>query len=113
MIEFDDDLMEDCYDVINDLLIANKFKAVDLMLRIVSVPDIDINGMITLLTITNMAYDKLPYRETFYKLVEEELIKREEPDLKGLLGGLKGMKPSPFLPSLGGFGIYDPNVHDK
>ena len=67
MIEFDDDLMEDCYDVINDLFIAGNFEAVDLMLRIVSVPHLDIDGMITLLTLSNLAYKKLPYRETFYK----------------------------------------------
>ena len=110
MIEFDDDLMDDCYDVINDLFITGNFKAVDLMLRIVSVPDIDIDGMLTLLTTSSWAYKKLPYRETFLKKVEEELIKRGEDNIEGLLSGLQGFEPTEGL-SLSQFGMYDPRVH--
>lgn len=112
MIEFDDDLMDECYDIINDLLMAGNFKAVDLMLRIVSVTSLDIDGMITLLTLSNLAYKDLPYRETFLKEVEEELIKRGEGNVKSLLSGLQGIEPSVDSFSLSQFGIYDPRGYN-
>jgi hypothetical protein len=74
-----DRALDNLYDTVDDLLLAEKFEECDRILRDVDVRTSDVHMLLGYLTITLAAHSKLPYRAAFYEQVRQELTIRGHP----------------------------------
>ncbi len=76
-----------------DSLEAGDLAAVDAILKEADLQKLSITLMVSLLSFTFIAADRIPYRQQFFESVKDEIIKREgNKRVKSLIGGLEGRK---------------------
>lgn len=82
-----DKALDIIYNIVDNMLLSARFEEVDEFIQSVNVVETPTVIMVGILTITLCAWDALPSRATFFKAVEDELVRRGEDDprmLKGL-----------------------------
>ena len=88
------------YNTVDDLLLAGKFAEVDTMLRDVDLETLGIAEMLSYLTITLYATEKLHDRAAFYDRVRARLLVVDPSRADGLLRGLSSPSGSIAPPSI-------------
>jgi hypothetical protein len=72
-------VIDSVYEIVDELLLRGLYPLCDELLRVVYVRASSTDSLLTLLTATLAAHDKLPYREQFFKDVSFVLKQRREP----------------------------------
>jgi len=76
------------YDYMDERLISGEFDLINTYLSSLDIKNATLHLLLAILTITLPAKHELPYRKEFYKLCEQEIIRRNEMK-KNLLIGLE------------------------
>lgn len=81
--------LDSIFDEIDDLLLAEDFEGVELILRGVDILNTDTTLLLGYLTITLVAAEDLPYRAGFFNAVKSHLQSIEPDRVDALLKGLE------------------------